>query len=111
LSAPSPAALDSELGDLLQEFHDVMEELRTPEHSRPEQYQEYLRQPKRSSAVCDSGIEDSDCSRELTPNSSLNTSEEDLNTAGTSAVPKAKLGDLTELENFIENLDRELAGM
>uniref|UniRef100_A0A3B1JZL3 Si:dkey-27i16.2 n=1 Tax=Astyanax mexicanus TaxID=7994 RepID=A0A3B1JZL3_ASTMX len=39
---------------------------------------------------------------------SLNASVEELSTAGTTTAQK-KLGDTTDLESFIENLDKELA--
>ncbi|XP_076148459.1 regulator of cell cycle RGCC isoform X1 [Alosa pseudoharengus] len=107
--------LDMELGDLLQEFNDVAEQLRVPAQSTPYAYGHLLNEAKRrtglNDGVSDSGIDDSDYSSEPSLGNSLNTSEEELNTAGMTAAPKAKLGDTGDLQSFIDNLDRELAEM
>ncbi|XP_063046406.1 regulator of cell cycle RGCC-like [Engraulis encrasicolus] len=113
--------LEMELGDLLQEFNDVVEELRVPSQSTPYVYGHLLNEAKRrtglNDGVSDSGIEDSDCGSEPSLGNSLNTSEEELNTAGmttasaAATAPKAKLGDTSDLQSFIDNLDRELAEM
>ncbi|XP_018592706.1 regulator of cell cycle RGCC [Scleropages formosus] len=107
--------LEVEFGDLLQEFQHVLEELRVPTLSTPCIYEQHLEEAKRRAAmndrVSDSGIEDSDCSREQSPGSSLNTSEEELSTAGVNVARRAKLGDTRDLQSFIENLDKELAEM
>ncbi|XP_012696619.1 regulator of cell cycle RGCC-like [Clupea harengus] len=103
--------LDMEFGDLLQEFNDVVEELRVPSQSTPCVYGHLLSEAKRRDGVSDSGIEDSDYSSEPSLGNSLNTSEEELSTAGMTASPKAKLGDTEDLQSFIDNLDRELAEM
>ncbi|KAG7241766.1 hypothetical protein INR49_024877 [Caranx melampygus] len=112
--------LEQELGDLLQEFQDVVEELKAPPQSKPHAYQRVLQEAKsRMGLGDDSGVEDSDYSEyqteqgycsEASLGNSLNTSEEELHTAGITLAPKAKLGDTRELESFIDMLDRELAG-
>ncbi|KAM6952742.1 regulator of cell cycle RGCC [Lycodopsis pacificus] len=105
--------LELELGELLQEFQDVVEELKAPSQSKPHAYQHVLQQAKSRSTRLgdDSGVEDSDYSSEASLGNSLNTSEEELHTAGITQAPKAKLGDTRELESFIDMLDRELAEM
>ncbi|KAJ8254921.1 hypothetical protein GJAV_G00198850 [Gymnothorax javanicus] len=107
--------LETELDELLQEFNCVMEELRVPSLSTPCNYEVYLKEAKRrndiNDGVSDSGIEDSDYSRDQSLGGSLNTSEEDLDIAGMTATPKAKLGDTEDLQNFIDSLDKELAEM
>lgn len=55
------ADLELELGELLQEFQDVVEELRAPSHSRSHVYQHILQEAKsRTGLGDDSGVEDSD---------------------------------------------------
>ncbi|XP_037636934.1 regulator of cell cycle RGCC-like [Sebastes umbrosus] len=104
--------LELELGEFLQEFQDVVEELKAPSKSRPHAYQHVLQEAKgRTRLGDDSGVEDSDYSSEASLGNSLNTSEEELHTAGITLAPKAKLGDTRELESFIDMLDRELAEM
>ncbi|KAI9539123.1 hypothetical protein NQZ68_009200 [Dissostichus eleginoides] len=104
--------LDLELDGLLQEFQDVVEELKAPSLSKPHPYQHVLQEAKsRTGLGDDSGVEDSDYSSEASLGNSLNTSEEELHTAGITLAPKAKLGDTRELESFIDMLDRELAEM
>lgn len=110
------ADLEVEFGDLLQEFQDVVEELKEPSQEGPHSYQLLLSEAKRRTAlgedgVSDSGVEDSDYSSEASLGNSLNTSEEELHTAGVTITTKAKLGDTSDLENFIACLDRELAEM
>ncbi|KAF0039479.1 hypothetical protein F2P81_007714 [Scophthalmus maximus] len=110
MSSDFTADVELELGELLQEFQDVVEELRAPSHSKPHAYQRILREAKsRTGQGEDSGVEDSDYSSEASLGNSLNTSEEELHTAGITLAPKAKLGDTRELESFIDMLDRELA--
>ncbi|XP_071779159.1 regulator of cell cycle RGCC isoform X1 [Centroberyx gerrardi] len=110
MSAESFTDLELELGELLQEFQDVVEELRAPSQSRPSAYHKVLEEAKsRSGQGDDSGVEDSDYSSEASLGNSLNTSEEELHTAGITLAPKAKLGDTRELQSFIDSLDRELA--
>ncbi|XP_059202207.1 regulator of cell cycle RGCC-like isoform X2 [Centropristis striata] len=100
-----------ELDELLQEFQDVVEELKAPSQSKPHAYNHVLHEAKsRTGLVDDSGVEDSDYCSEASLGNSLNTSEEELHTAGITLAPKAKLGDTRELESFIDMLDRELAG-
>ncbi|XP_072252052.1 regulator of cell cycle RGCC [Leuresthes tenuis] len=101
--------LELELGELLQEFQDVVEELKAPSQSKRHTYQHVLHEAKRQGD--DSGVEDSDYSSEASMGNSLNTSEEELHTAGITLAPKAKLGDTKDLESFIDMLDRELAEM
>ncbi|KAK1804175.1 hypothetical protein P4O66_020219, partial [Electrophorus voltai] len=118
-----------ELRDLLQEFNEVVEELAAPSQSMPYAFEEQLSAAKQRSAlndgVSDSGIEDADdgecphiffitspvdeCS-EASHGNILNASMEELNTASMTAAQKAaKLGDTSELQSFIENLDKEIA--
>uniref|UniRef100_A0A3Q3WB64 Uncharacterized protein n=1 Tax=Mola mola TaxID=94237 RepID=A0A3Q3WB64_MOLML len=98
-----------ELGELLQEFQDIVEELKAPSQSRPHAYKHILQDPKSRTGLGDeSGVEDSDYGSEASLGNSLNTSEEELHTAGIMLAPK-KLGDTKELENFISMLDKELA--
>lgn len=57
------ADMELELGELLQEFQDVVEELKAPSQSRPHAYQHVLREAKgRTRLGDDSGVEDSDYS-------------------------------------------------
>ncbi|TKS72510.1 Regulator of cell cycle RGCC [Collichthys lucidus] len=106
------AYLELELGELLQEFQDVVEELKAPSQSRPNAYKHVLQEAKgRTGLGDDSGVEDSDYSSEASLGNSLNASQEELHTAGITLAPKAKLGDTSELENFINMLDQELAEM
>lgn len=56
--------LDLELGELLQEFQDVVEELKAPSQSRPHAYQKALHEAKTLTGLSeDSGVEDSDYSK------------------------------------------------
>ncbi|XP_071313367.1 regulator of cell cycle RGCC [Trachinotus anak] len=112
MSSDITTDLEQELGELLQEFQDVVEELKAPPQSKPHAYQRVLQEAKsRTGLGDDSGVEDSDYSSEASLGNSLNTSEEELHTAGITLAPKAKLGDTRELESFIDMLDRELAEM
>ncbi|XP_019936099.1 regulator of cell cycle RGCC isoform X2 [Paralichthys olivaceus] len=111
LSEKETNYLELELGELLQEFQDVVEELKAPSQSKPHTYQQFLKAKGRSGQGDDSGVEDSDYSSEASLGNSLNTSEEELHTAGITLAPKAKLGDTRELESFIDMLDRELTEM
>lgn len=77
LSGPS-AGLDSEMGDLLEEFEAVMEEMSAP--SVPVLSQEKER-PAFSDGVTDSGIEDTDdgeCFSPLSPSLSYTKPYKDL---------------------------------
>ncbi|XP_036425257.1 regulator of cell cycle RGCC-like [Colossoma macropomum] len=105
--------LEMDFGELLQEFNAVAEELSAPSLPAPHAYEHLLSEAKRRSndGVNDSGIEDADEGSEPSQGSSLNASVEELSTAGTLAATKAKLGDTTDLQSFIENLDKELAEM
>ncbi|XP_028315726.1 regulator of cell cycle RGCC [Gouania willdenowi] len=105
--------LELELSELLQEFQDVVEELRAAPPSRAEAYQHILHEAKSLSAglADDSGVDDSDYSSEASMGNSLNTSEEELHKAGVMQAPKAKMGDTKELESFIDTLVQELAEM
>uniref|UniRef100_A0A3P9M0V1 Si:dkey-27i16.2 n=1 Tax=Oryzias latipes TaxID=8090 RepID=A0A3P9M0V1_ORYLA len=99
--------VDLELGELLQEFQDVVEELKTPSQSK-HSYQNVLHEAKNRTGLGeDNTVEDSDYS-EASMGNSLNASEEELHTAGLTLAPK-KLGDTSELESFINMLDQELA--
>ena len=55
------ADLELELGELLQEFQDVVEELKAPSQSKSHAYQHVLQEAKsRTGLGDDSGVEDSD---------------------------------------------------
>ncbi|XP_034147841.1 uncharacterized protein si:dkey-27i16.2 [Esox lucius] len=118
MSTENFSDLEMELNDLLQEFADVVKELREPSQSVPYAYEQLLSQAKRrtglgdeGSMVSDSGVEDtSDYSSEASLGNSLNTSEEELHTAGV-LTPKARMGDTADLQRFIDSLDQELAEM
>ncbi|XP_077433627.1 regulator of cell cycle RGCC isoform X1 [Vanacampus margaritifer] len=107
------SGVTSDLDDLLREFQDVVKELQAPPRSGLHAYQHVLMEAKSRTAPGgdDSGVDDSDYSSEASLGNSLNTSEEELHTAGLTSPPKAKLGDTRELESFIDVLDRELAAM
>ncbi|KAM6977836.1 regulator of cell cycle RGCC [Aplochiton taeniatus] len=132
MSTEHIAGVELELGDLLQEFQDVVEELKAPSQSTPFAYERLLNKAKRGTGprddgVSDSGVEDSAYSSEASLRSSLNTSEEELNTAGIPTPPKdpasvshkpivghhprykAKMGDTGDLQSFIDSLDQQLA--
>ncbi|XP_036826168.1 regulator of cell cycle RGCC-like [Oncorhynchus mykiss] len=119
MSTENFSDLELELTDLLQEFADVVEELREPSQSVPYEYELLLSEAKRrtglgddGSVVSDSGVEDnSDCSSETFLGNSLNASEEEIHTAGITVMPKARMGDTGDLQRFIDSLDRELAEM
>ncbi|KAM6253585.1 regulator of cell cycle RGCC-like [Porphyrio hochstetteri] len=98
-----------DLSDLLQEFDEVMEDF---EKGPARQYEQHLEELKRKAghSVYDSGIEELE-STSTSPGSSLNSSEEDLNTPGSTYTSKAKLGDTQELEEFIADLDKALEEM
>uniref|UniRef100_A0A3B3X9E4 Uncharacterized protein n=1 Tax=Poecilia mexicana TaxID=48701 RepID=A0A3B3X9E4_9TELE len=70
--------MELELGDVLQEFQDVVEELKAPSESKHHSYQRVLHDAK--SRIEDNGVEDSDYSGASMGNS-LNTSEEELHHA------------------------------
>lgn len=55
---------DLELGDLLQEFQDMVEELKVPSQNKTDAYQHVLEEAKKSRTGQgeDSGVEDSDYS-------------------------------------------------
>lgn len=56
--------MELELGELLQEFQDVVEELKAPSQSKPHAYQRVLQEAKsRTGQGDDSGVEDSDYSK------------------------------------------------
>ncbi|XP_037118166.1 regulator of cell cycle RGCC-like isoform X3 [Syngnathus acus] len=112
MSSGVTSDFELDLQDLLQEFQDVVKELQAPPQSSLHAYQHMLTEAKsRTAPGDDSGVEDSDYSSETSLGNSLNTSEEELHTAGLTLLPKAKLGDTRELESFIDVLDRELAGV
>ncbi|KAK9963566.1 hypothetical protein ABG768_006739 [Culter alburnus] len=92
--------LDLELGDLLQEFNDVVKELSS---------ENVLRDVKRHTGLSDG--DDSDYCSEASLVNSLNASQEELNIASMTTAQKARLGDTSDLQSFIDNLDRELAEM
>ncbi|XP_061454108.1 regulator of cell cycle RGCC [Rhineura floridana] len=99
------------LDDFLVEFDQVVQDFGRRE---PSQYEQHLEELKRRTlpGMYDSGIDESGSSS-TSPGSSLNTSEEDLNTPPTATThsSRAKLGDTQELEEFIADLDRVLEEM
>ncbi|XP_030066019.1 regulator of cell cycle RGCC [Microcaecilia unicolor] len=97
------------LEDILREFDETIQDF---EQGPCCQYEEHLEQLKRRNipSICDSGIDELE-SASTSPGSSLNTSEENLNTSVTFSIPRAKLGDTQELENFIMDLDKVLEEM
>ncbi|XP_061228051.1 regulator of cell cycle RGCC-like isoform X1 [Neopsephotus bourkii] len=98
-----------ELRDLLREFDEVMEDF---DRGPTRQYEQHLEELKRKAGtrVYDSGIDELQ-STSTSPGSSLNCSEEDLNTPASAYPSKAKLGDMQELEEFIADLDKVLEEM
>ncbi|XP_014811457.1 PREDICTED: regulator of cell cycle RGCC-like [Calidris pugnax] len=98
-----------ELSDLLREFDEVMEDF---DRGPASQYEQHLEELKRKAghSVYDSGIDELE-STSTSPGSSLNSSEEDLNTPADGYPSKAKLGDMQELEEFIADLDKALEGL
>ncbi|XP_052470285.1 regulator of cell cycle RGCC [Carassius gibelio] len=104
MSATNCSELDLELGDLLQEFDDVVSELSTPQAS-----EHVLRDVKRHTALTEG--DDSDYCSEASLVNSLNVSQEELNIPSLTTAPKARLGDTSDLQSFIDNLDKELAEM
>ncbi|NXD30434.1 RGCC protein, partial [Spelaeornis formosus] len=106
---PNPACspgMAEELGELLREFDQVMQDFGRGPASR---YQQHLEEMKRKAgqSVYDSGIDELE-SGSTSPGSSLNSSEEHLNTPAGAHPTKAKLGDTQELEEFIADLDKAL---
>nr|XP_031360620.1 regulator of cell cycle RGCC isoform X1 [Lonchura striata domestica]XP_031360621.1 regulator of cell cycle RGCC isoform X1 [Lonchura striata domestica] len=97
-----------ELSELLREFDEVMEDFARGPAS---QYQQHLEELKRKAGqrVYDSGIDELE-SASTSPGSSLNSSEEHLNSPADTYPTKAKLGDTQELEEFIADLDKALEG-
>ncbi|KAM9600529.1 regulator of cell cycle RGCC-like isoform 1-T1 [Morphnus guianensis] len=104
-----PPAMADELSDLLREFDEVMEDF---DRGPACQYEQHLEELKRKAghSVYDSGIDELE-STSTSPGSSLNSSEEDLNTPADAYPSKAKLGDTQELEEFIADLDKVLEEM
>nr|XP_055033409.1 regulator of cell cycle RGCC-like isoform X1 [Misgurnus anguillicaudatus] len=94
--------LDMELGDLLQEFNDVVKELSAP-------HEHVHRDVKRRTGQNDG--DDSDYGSETSMGNSLNASEEELNIADMTTAPNAMPADTSDLQSFIEKLDRELSEM
>ncbi|XP_015264475.1 PREDICTED: regulator of cell cycle RGCC [Gekko japonicus] len=108
-AASSAVLPTSYLDDFLLEFDQVLQDFDKGEAS---QYEQHLEELKRRTlpSLYDSGIDDSE-SNSTSPGSSLNTSEEDLNTHTATSCSTAKLGDTRELEDFIADLDRALEEM
>ncbi|NXI76257.1 RGCC protein, partial [Rhipidura dahli] len=102
-----PPAMAEELSELLREFDEVMEDF---DRGPASQYQQHLEELKRKAgqSVYDSGIDELE-SASTSPGSSLNSSEEHLNTPADPCPTKAaRLGDTQELEEFIADLDKAL---
>ncbi|XP_029463326.1 regulator of cell cycle RGCC-like [Rhinatrema bivittatum] len=108
-SVENTAFVDDALEDILRQFDETIRDF---EQGPCSQYEEHLEQLKRRNipSMCDSGIDELE-SASTSPGSSLNTSEENLNATVASSIPKAKLGDTRELENFIADLDKVLEEM
>ncbi|XP_033877064.2 regulator of cell cycle RGCC-like [Acipenser ruthenus] len=100
---------ENEFEDLLKEFDDVMEDFET--HTPKRNYDQHLKQAKKATSMGDSAYNESVDSGNSSPGSSLNNSEENLTIAEVMTPSKAKLGDTSDLESYIENLDRVLAEM
>ncbi|XP_027732626.1 regulator of cell cycle RGCC-like [Vombatus ursinus] len=102
---------DDELHCLLRELDEVIRDF---DNGSSCQYEEHLEELKQKSGlglgVYDSGIDEAE-STSPSPGSSLNTSEENIHMPATSSVPKAKLGDTKDLEDYIADLDKELEEM
>ncbi|POI36069.1 hypothetical protein CIB84_000178 [Bambusicola thoracicus] len=85
-----PAAMSDELSDLLREFDEVVEGF---DRGPASQYERHLEELKRKAghSVYDSGIDELE-SASTSPASSLNSSEEDLNTHTGPYSSKGKVG-------------------
>ncbi|KAJ8349980.1 hypothetical protein SKAU_G00251100 [Synaphobranchus kaupii] len=113
---------DDDLNAVLCEFDAVIEDFTSPVEKRHFRYDEHLKTMKRrsSASVSDSGISDSESAESLNRNS-LSFSDEKLNSpspvfspmspCASITLPKAKLGDTKDLEDFIADLDKTLASM
>ncbi|XP_062856421.1 regulator of cell cycle RGCC-like [Trichomycterus rosablanca] len=114
-TTPCTSEFEAEIGELLDEFEAVVEELSAPSVKTHGTYEPLLtaakQRPSSGDGVADSGIEDTDEGSEASRGNSLNASVEELNTACMMPALKAKLGDTSDLQSFIENLDKELAEM
>lgn len=102
-------AMSDDFSDLLREFNEAMEDFDRGPACQSEQHLEELKR-KAGHSVYDSGIDELE-STSTSPASSLNSSEEDLNTHASAYPSKAKLGDTQELEEFIADLDKVLEEM
>ncbi|XP_020834595.1 regulator of cell cycle RGCC-like [Phascolarctos cinereus] len=100
---------DDELRCLLRELDEVIEDFDNGSSCQYEEHLEELKQ-KNGLGVYDSGIDEAE-STSPSPGSSLNTSEENIHMPATSSIPKAKLGDTKDLEDYIADLDKELEEM
>ncbi|XP_044538510.1 regulator of cell cycle RGCC-like [Gracilinanus agilis] len=104
---------DDELHCLLRELDEVIEDFDNGSSSSCH-YEEHLEELKQRNGlglgVYDSGIDEAE-SANPSPGSSLNTSEENIHMPATSSIPKAKLGDTKDLEDYIADLDKELEEM
>ncbi|XP_040428589.1 regulator of cell cycle RGCC-like [Cygnus olor] len=101
--------MSDDFSDLLREFNEAMEDFDRGPACQSEQHLEELKR-KAGHSVYDSGIDELE-STSTSPASSLNSSEEDLNTRASAYPSKAKLGDTQELEEFIADLDKVLEEM
>ncbi|XP_043913401.1 regulator of cell cycle RGCC-like [Protopterus annectens] len=105
----STVCQEEDFDALLKEFDVVLEDFQSPFDQKQMQYEQHLQEMKllvtNSNKFIDSEESDSGNS---SPGSSLNCSEENLNVP---PVTKAKLGDTKDLEDFIADLDKELAEM
>ncbi|KAK1163219.1 regulator of cell cycle RGCC-like [Acipenser oxyrinchus oxyrinchus] len=111
MASEKHSKIENEFEDLLKEFDDVMEDFETLTPKRS--YDQHLKQAKKDSATSmgDSSFNESVDSGNSSPGSSLNNSEENLTITEVMTPSKAKLGDTSDLESYIENLDRVLDEM
>ncbi|XP_007889092.2 regulator of cell cycle RGCC [Callorhinchus milii] len=103
-AATATAVLEEDFDAVLNEFDGVMADFSCTGQYRQCQYQAHLDQVKRMSVSEDRHSVNS------SPANSLNCSVEKLNSTATE-MPKAKLGDTQDLEDFIANLDKTLEEM
>ncbi|KAL4659649.1 regulator of cell cycle RGCC-like [Arapaima gigas] len=102
--------VETELGDVMQEFHDVMEDLMAPSLSTSRRYEQHLTQAKsKSQATRGAAHPNAEESEQQSLGSSSESGPNDTSPAGVTTMSKAKLGDTDDLQSFIDNLDAVLA--
>ncbi|KAL4608837.1 regulator of cell cycle RGCC-like [Arapaima gigas] len=106
--------VDTELSEVLFEFDAVIEDFTSPVERRHFSYEEHLKNMKRLSS---SSTGDSDSAESFGRHS---FSDEKLSSptvfspvcvSSSTPLPKAKLGDTKELEDFIADLDKTIESM